>query len=197
MNWRILSIGFTFVLTLTTSPLLLAKGDENGIAHRVAALEQQMTTLMAELESVSPVADLTGKTYCFFGHGSWLGASEGDWAKVYFNPWWSRVDFTSPTEFSAADIYDNYASVLFPDYTMVDADDSSDPFTGTYTLVGNLLTVFVEDDGIRQIGSFIMTPDGQAFFNLFAERSHMAYGDWWETGLMFGVQAENCDGLTP
>jgi hypothetical protein len=64
MNWRILSIGFTFVLILTTSPLLLADGEETGIAHRVAALEQQMSTLIAELERVSPEADLTGKTYC-------------------------------------------------------------------------------------------------------------------------------------
>jgi hypothetical protein len=45
MNWRIFSIGFAFVLTLITSPLLLADGDENGIAHRVAALEAKVSAL--------------------------------------------------------------------------------------------------------------------------------------------------------
>jgi hypothetical protein len=53
MNWRILSIGLTSVLILTTSPLLLADGDETGIAHRVAALEAQVAVLMDLLQYVS------------------------------------------------------------------------------------------------------------------------------------------------
>ena len=73
MNWRIFFIGFTFVLTLTTSPLLLADGDETGIAHRVAALEQQMTTLMAEQERVSPDTDLRPDMEC--GDSSWCAGS--------------------------------------------------------------------------------------------------------------------------
>jgi hypothetical protein len=189
MNWRIFSIGFTFVLTLTTSPLLLANGDETGIAHRVATLEQQMTTLLAEQERVSPDADLTGKTYCMFGQGTWLNAGNGA-AEIYSNPFSYRLDFTSATEFTVTGIYDPYVWIALPDYTMGDGDDTgAGTGQGTYTIVGNRLTVGIGGEG----GNFYMTPDARVFVRGFFERTAGGGVDWWETGIVIGVQADSCD----
>jgi len=150
---------------------------------------------VAALEGVSPVADLTGTTYCLFGQGSWLSVAEGLSAKVTFNPFLYRVDFTSPTEFSASSMYDIYTRVLIPDYTIVVEDQHSDDRAfGTYTVVGNLLTTFSDDNGDPQIHSHLMTPDGQVFISGFGVQ---AGDDRWETGIEIGVRAANCDGLTP
>jgi len=196
---------FKSVLSLIILGLIMPAvwaADENTQMGGLPALEARVAALEAALGGgVSPVADLTGTTYCLFGQGSWLGASpvgapqEDKWAEVYFNPFLHRLDFTSPTEVAGTDIYDLYSSVRIPDYTMADADDSDDPESGTYTLVGNLLTLFGSDNGESEIGSFIMTPDGQVFVSVFGQRSHMTYGDWWETGMVIGVRAANCDGL--
>jgi hypothetical protein len=78
---------------------------------------------------------------------------------------------------------------------MVDEDDLDDPESGTYTLVGNLLTLFGSDNGESETGSFIMTPDGQVFIQVFGQRTGDVSGEWWETGIVIGVQAANCDGL--
>ena len=168
MNWRILSIGFTFVLTLTTSPLLLASGEETGIAHRVAALEQQMTILMAELESVSPLPDLTGKTYCAVTQGIELIAEGGLSAQVELRQVLSRVDFTSPTQVTVTDS-GPLASLNFPSYTMSDQDNSQ-VFEGTYTMAGSQLAVTLDDDGESFTVFLTLTPNGQVFIGNFGWR---------------------------
>jgi hypothetical protein len=193
MNWRILSIGFTFVLTLTTSPLLLANGEETGIAHRVAALEQQMTTLMAELERVSPVADLTGKTYCIYGQGSWLSAEDGVWADILSVALGLRLDFTSPTELIVTGIYDTYSTLNLPAMTMTPQDDETDTGIGTYTVVGNLLTFHSFREGESETGNFLMTPDGQVLVFIEFGLENDDAVQTWSVGTAVGVQATSCD----
>ena len=189
MNWKIFSVGFAFVLSLTISPLLLADGNENGIAHRVAALEQQMSTLMAELERVSPDTDLTGKTYCVFGQGTWLNAGNGS-AEIVSNPHSSRVDFTSATEVTVTRRYDPYSKIVLPGYIMVDAEDIWGPVAqGTYTVFGNQLTLtFGGEDSTA-----LMTPDARVLVNGYFERSAGGGVDWWETVMTVGIQAISCD----
>ena len=188
MNWQTFFIGFGFVLTLTTSPLILAKGEENGIAHRVAALEQQMTTLMAELERVSPDTDLTGKTYCVFGQGTWLNAGNGS-AEIYTNPHSAGADFTSATEVTVTQRYDPYSKIVLPDYIMVDGEDTWGSAQGTYTVLGNQLTfTFGGEDS-----TFLMTPDAQVLLTGYFERSTNGGVDWWETVMTVGIQATSCD----
>ena len=188
MNGNIFSVGLAFGIGLIAPPLLLAEGDENGIAHRVAALELQMTTLMAELERVSPDADLTGKTYCIFGQGTWLVAGNGG-AAVVANPFSHRVDFISATEFAIEPIYDPYSWIVMPNYIMGDAVDSLDPEMGTYTIVGNRLTATVDGED----ATFYMTPDAQVIVSGTFERSNNAGVDWWETAMIIGIQAASCD----
>jgi hypothetical protein len=191
MNWRILSIGFTFALILTTSPLLLANGEETGIAHRVAALEQQMTILMAELESVSPVADLTGKTYCAVTQGIELIAEGGLSARVELRPVLSRADFTSPTQVTVTDS-GPITSLDFPSYTMSDQDNSQ-VFEGTYTIAGSQLALTLDDDGESLTAFFTLTPDGQVFIGNFGWRGVEEGYDAFGTQITMGVQAASCD----
>ena len=189
MNWRMLSIGFTFVLTLTTSPLLLADGEENGIAHRVAALEQQMTTLMAELERESPDTDLTGKTYCAFAQGIWLNAGSGS-AGIFSNQHSFRLDFTSTTQVTATARYDLYSGIVLPDYIMVDGVDGSGIGEGTYTVIGNKLTLTF---GGEVAATILITPDARVLLTGYFERSAGGGRDWWETVMVVGIQATSCD----
>ena len=73
-------------------------------------------------------------------------------------------------------------------------DDSGDPVLGTYTVVGNQLTISEpvhDSDGEIQTTSYTMTPDGQVFvggrFRLYVGE------DFWATAIMVGVQAASCD----
>jgi hypothetical protein len=193
MNWRILSIGFTFALILTTSPLLLADGEATGIAHRVAALEQQMTTLMAELERESPDPDLTGKTYCLITQGIELIA-EGLSAQVELHPVNTRMDFTSPTQVTVMDIAGPLARLNFPSYTMSDQGDSQ-VSEGTYTMVGSQLAVTLDDaddDGATTL-FLTLTPDGQAFIGSLTWRGVEEGYDAFGNHIMMGVRADSCD----
>jgi hypothetical protein len=193
MNWRIFSIGFTFVLTLTTSPLLLANGEETGIAHRVAALEQQMATLMAELESVSPVADLTGKTYCVYGQGSWLSAEDGVSAEILSVALGAKLEFTSPSELIVTGIYDIYSTIHLPAMTMIPQDDGTDTGVGTYTVVGNRVTVMHSNEGESDSLDFLMTPDGQVLVFIDFGLENDGTVQTWNVGTLVGVQATSCD----
>jgi len=141
-----------------------------------------------------PDSDLTGTTYCLFGQGTWLFADPGVSATITANPFAARLDFTSSTEVTSTGIYDPFSSVHFPSRTMVDDDDLSNE-TGTYTVVGNLLTLTSTDDGESETTSFIMTPDQQVFVSGFFERAMDGTLETWETGMIVGVRAANCDGL--
>jgi len=193
MNWRILSIGFTFVLTLTTSPLLLANGEETGIAHRVAALEQQMTALMAEQERVSPVADLTGKTYCIYGQASYLSAEDGVWADIISGMIGVRLEFTSPTQYIFTTIYDTGATIHLPAMTMTPEDDEPDVGINTYTVVGNRLTIMYPGGGDSDPIDFLMTPDGQVLILIDFERENDGTVQAWLVETLVGVQADSCE----
>jgi hypothetical protein len=140
--------------------------------------------------------DLTGKTYCVFGQGTWLFADPGASAGVSANPHSARVDFISSTQAIVTDIYDPVASILIPSYTMDDSGDDLGIGVVTYTVVGNLLTATYFADGESQSDSFIMTADGQVFAGGYFERSVDGGVDWWETVMVVGVQADSCDGLT-
>ena len=192
MNWRILSIGFTFVLTLTTSPMLLADGEETGIAHRVAALEQQMTALMADQERVSPDPDLTGKTYCVISLGIGLQAEAGVSARVHVNPIQTMADFTSPTQLTVTEISNTYTWVNFPSYTMNEEDDSK-LTEGTYTIVGSQLAVTLDDDEGSYTYYVTLTPDGQVFIGSLVGREVDEGVDKFAIYLQMGVQADSCD----
>ncbi len=146
--------------------------------------------------AVSPRPNLTGATYCVFGQGTWLFADPGVSANITANPFAARLDFTSSTEFTATGIYDPLSSMHFPSLTLVDDDDLSGPEMGTYTVIANLLTVTVTDNGESETISGIMSPDGQVFVGGFFERAMDGTLETWETGMIVGVQAANCDGLT-
>jgi len=179
---------FVVIATMMCMSLMyvaMAKPTEEKLKGRVDLLEVRVGELEAELARVSPDADLTGTTYCIFGQGSWLFAEEEVSAEVVFNPFHARVDITSPTEFTVTDVYDPITSIAFPSFTMVDDDDFSDPATGTYTVVGNVLTVDEQ--------SFYMTPDAQVLVGGFFERSVDVGVDAWETGIIVGVRAASCD----
>ena len=139
-------------------------------------------------------ADLTGKTYCLFGQGYYLTAEAGVSASVEFEPYSSRLDFTSPTELTITGIYGPYSRVGFPSYTMVDGvDDSGGSVMGTYTVVGNQLTITEDDNGDIEMNSYTMTPDGQVFVTGSFERSVFGGVDIWETTIEVGVRADSCD----
>ena len=188
MNSKRLIFGLACGLCLITSPLLLANGEDTGIAHRVAALERQVATLMAELERVSPVTDLTGKTYCVFGQGTWLNAGNGS-AEVYVNPHSAKAEFTSATEVTVTQRFDPYSWIVLPDYVMQDLDENWGTATGTYTVSGNLLTVTLGGED----STMWMTTDAQVLVNGYFERSVDNGVDWWEAVLAVGVQADSCD----
>lgn len=141
---------------------------------------------------LSPDSDLTGTTYCVFGQGTWLSAENGVSAEVTANPFNVRLDFTSSTQASSTGIYDPFTSIRIPSLTMVDDDDLGDE-TGTYTVVGNLLTLTFTDNGESETNSYIMTPDRQVFVGGFFERSVDGGVNFWETGMIVGVQAANCE----
>ena len=143
--------------------------------------------------SVSPRPNLDGATYCLFGQGTWLFADPGVSASVTANPFAARLDFTSSTQLTITGIYDPFTSINIPDYTMVDDDDLGAPEMATYTVVANLLAITVDSETI----SFIMTPDAQVFVRGFGERGSDGTVQSWETGIIIGVQAANCDGLIP
>ena len=140
--------------------------------------------------SLSPRPDLTGATYCLFGQGTWLFADPGESIGVTANPFAARLDFTSSSEIAITGIYDPVTDISFPPAAMVDREDLDDPGMGTYTLVGNLLTI---TQGGDETTSFIMTPGAQVFVGGFAERGKDDTVQSWETGMIIGVRAANCD----
>jgi len=139
--------------------------------------------------SISPRPDLTSATYCLFGQGTWLFAEPGESASITANPFAARLDFTSSTELTITGIYDPVTGITFPPITINDDSDLGDPEPGTYTLVGNLLTITADGEST----SFIMTPDAQGFVGGFAERAMDGDLETWETGMIIGVRAANCD----
>lgn len=184
------------------TPALAAEVNENfanldtrtsDLDGRVATLELQTAELLAALERASPDADLTGTTYCVFGQGTWLFAGNGT-ADVTTNPFSGRLDFTSAMQLTATGIYDPFSSINWPSLTMTDDADSTIPANGTYTVVGNGLTVSLPDGaGGVELFDFTMTPDARVFVGGFFERSIDAGIDGWETGMIVGVQAASCD----
>jgi hypothetical protein len=141
--------------------------------------------------------DLTDKTYCVFGQGTWLFADPGVSAGVTANPFIVRVDFTSSTELTATTIYDPVTGILIPSNTMHDSEDDLGVEMLTYTVLGNLLTITFFEDGEADSSRFVMAPDAQVFVGSFGDRGSDGTNQSWETGTMVGVQAANCDGLTP
>ena len=141
--------------------------------------------------AVSPRPDLTGATYCLFGQGTWLSAGNSA-GTVTANPFAARLDFTSSTQLTVTGIYDPIGTIDIPSLTMVFEEDTGG-VAGTYTLVANLLSIIVDSETV----SFIMTPDAQTFVGGFFEQSVDSGVDIWETGMIVGVQAANCDGVTP
>ncbi len=190
----------TFVVIVTLicmsfTYVAMAKPKEEKLKARVDLLEVRVGELEAEQARVSPDADLTGKTYCLFGQGTWLFADPGVSASVTANPFLVRVDFTSSTQLTATTIYDPVTSILIPSYTMDDAVDDLGVEMLTYTVVGNLLTITFFEDGEADSSRFIMAADAQVFVGSFGQRGSDGTNQSWETGMMVGVQAANCDGL--
>ena len=145
---------------------------------------------------LSPDADLTGAIYCLFGQGTWLFADPGVSAGVTANPFIVRVDFTSSTQLTATTISDPITGISIPSYTMNDAEDDLGVEMLTYTVVGNLVTITFSEDGEAESSRFIMSSDAQVFAGGFGQRGSDGTQQSWETGMIIGVQAANCDGLT-
>ncbi len=151
--------------------------------------------------SISPRPDLTGATYCLFGQGTWLFGDPLVSVSVTANPFAARLDFTSSTQLTVTGIYDPVQHVFIsgsvpPFLDLVDdGDDLGDPEAGTYTLVANLLTLTTTDGQETETISFIMTPDAQTFVGGFAQPGIDGTVKSWETGMVVGVRAANCDGL--
>ena len=140
--------------------------------------------------SLSPRPNLTGATYCLFGQGTWLFADPGNSIAVTANPFAVRLNFTSSTELAITEIYYAATDISFPPAAISDRENLDEPGMGTYTLVGNLLTI---TQGGDESTSFIMTPDAQVFVGGFAERGEDGNVQSWETGMLIGVRAANCD----
>ena len=163
------------------------------------ALEARVAALEAALDGgVSPVTDLTDKTYCLIGQGTSLFADTGDFAEVTANPFAAKMYFSSTGDVTITDIYGPVKKIfissrIFPFYELVDETEALGVESGTYNVVANLLTVTVDD----RIVPFIMTPDAQTFVGNFFEWSSANEGDVnsWETLRIVGVRAANCDGL--
>ena len=159
---------------------------------RVAELETLVTGLQAQLDVVEPDGDLTGKTFCVFGQGSWLFAEENVSAQVIFNPFHARLEFTSPTAFTVTTLYDPITSLLFgfsmPFFPLVDDEDVGDG-VGTYTVVGNRLTLISDE-----VQTFYITGDARVLVGGFFERAMDGDLETWETGIIVGVQttSTNC-----
>ncbi len=166
------------------------------ILKRIDRIEARVAELQAQLDAVEPEGDLTGITFCFFGQGSWLFAEENVSAEVIFNPIHARVEFTSSTEFTATTIYDPITSLLFgfsmPFFPLVDDVGDLGAEFGTYTVVGNRLTAVVSDE----VQTFYITGDARVVVGGFFERAMDGTLETWETGMIVGVRAANCDGLT-
>ena len=141
--------------------------------------------------SVSPRPNLTGATYCLFGQGTWLFADPVlDVVGVTVNPFAARLDFTSSMELTITRIYDPITGIQFPPAAIGDSDDLGNPAMGTYTLVGNLLTITADSETT----SFIMTPNAEVFVGGFALRGDDGgTNQSWKTGMIIGVRAANCD----
>ncbi len=155
----------------------------NGFDARLAALEATIAALQ------TPATDLTSKTYCMFGHGIWLSAGT-TYTNVATNPFSARLDFTSSTELTLTTLFDPLSNISMPGYMMTDRADPLDPpYMGTYTVVGNLLTLNFSG----QTFDYTMANDSQSFIGGFFDRTNDAGVDNWETGLMVGVQGANCD----
>jgi hypothetical protein len=143
--------------------------------------------------SISPRPDLTGATYCLFGQGTWLSAGNGT-GNVTANPFAATLNFTSSTQLTVTPIYDPIGTIDIPSLTVVVEEDTGGD-AGTYTVVGNLLTLTFLDNGESETSRFIMTPDAHTFVGGFFEQSGDSGVDIWETGMIVGVHASNCDGL--
>jgi len=143
--------------------------------------------------SVSPRPDLTGATYCLFGQGTWLSAGNTA-GTVTANPFAATLNFTSSTQLTVTGIYDPIGTIDIPSLTIV-VEEETGGDAGTYTVVGNLLTLTFLDNGDSETSRFIMTSDAQTFVGGFFEQSDDAGVDIWETGMIVGVRAANCDGL--
>ena len=148
---------------------------------------------------LSPDADLTGAIYCLFGQGTWLFADPGVSAGVTANPFIVRVDFTSSTQLTATTISDPITGIsissIAPFFTIGDSVDDLGVEMLTYTVVANLLTITFFEDGEADSSRFIMAADAQVFVGSFGQRGSDGTNQSWETGMMVGVQAANCDGL--
>ncbi len=153
-------------------------------------------------KKISPRPDLTGATYCIFGQGTWLFAdvSPGVSASVTANPFAARLDFTSSTQLTVTQIYDPVKHILissiFPFLALIDDGEDLGDESLTYTVVANLLTITFFENGESGTSRFIMTPDAHVFVGGFAEEGIDGTVESWETGMIVGVRAANCDGLT-
>ena len=113
-------------------------------------------------------------------------------AGVTANPFGVTIEFTSSTDLTATTTYDFPNTIIFPDKTLLVGDEEGGEELLTYTVVANLLTITFDENGESE-SRFIMTPDGSVFVGGFFELSG---GDtFWESGMIVGVRAANCDGL--
>jgi predicted permease len=188
-------VAIATLISMSFMYVAMAKPAEEKTKARVDLLEAQVADLQAELARISPDADLTGATYCLFGQGTWLFADPGVSAAVTANPFLVRVDFISPTQLTATTFSDSITGILIPDNTMHDSEDDLGVEMLTYTVVANLLTINFSENGEDDSSRFIMAPDAQVFVGSFGDRGSDGTNQSWETGIIVGVQAANCDGL--
>jgi len=174
-------------------PAVWAAG-ENTLMGGLPALEARVAALEAALAGgVSPVADLTGKTYCVYGQGSWLSAEDGVSADILSVALGAKLDFTSPTQLILSGIYDTYSTIHLPAMTMTPQDDGTDMGIGTYTVVGNRLTVMHSIEGEPDSIDFLMTPDAQVLVYFNFGRENDGAVQTWNVETLVGVQAASCD----
>ena len=180
----------------------MAKPDKNDkklekrvdrIEKQVKQLEKLTAGLQAELERVSPDADLTGKTYCIYGQGSWLTTEDGVWADILSGAGGLRLDFTSSTQLIVTGIYDIYSTIHLPDMTLIPEDDGTDEGIGTYTVVGNRLTIEHSIEGEPDSIDLLMTNDGQVLVYIGFGLENEGTVQTWNVETVVGVQADSCD----
>jgi hypothetical protein len=175
----------------STLQALITAVDDN--AERLAAVE----TELARLEPVS----VEGSTYCMYEIASGVGASDPSdpdpqnsdetWMGTFTGGGITELTFDTAQVTITGKMEASYEA-LAPTNRLLNASDPLESETATWTQVGNTVTV---NFGGQDTIDLLVTPDNNVMLFIEAEldRSSDGSGYWFETALLVGTRATNCN----